>query len=254
LVCFRCFFGRRGGRRFSDSERQDLLDLAAWWRRRVAPSDAAQLEEITRKLRPRPILIVLPWLAAGFVAVLIIILMSQGDSPNRLWELIFKHSSLSPGVWDGDHWLPVMPLEQQFFGVWMSCLCLGYLIQWYAVRSHAAVVHSLVDWTNKVGRENSFMRIKNDACRVGLNPLWIFLGIEFCANNIWWAIPMVFAGAMQRRYSMRSSPALRVALANQTRDAFAIVQNTGDHFCAADHCGARLPAPARFCPRCGTAV
>ena len=50
---------------FLDSERQDFLDLIAWWRWRVMPDDAAQLDKIARGFRPRPILMVLPLACGG---------------------------------------------------------------------------------------------------------------------------------------------------------------------------------------------
>jgi hypothetical protein len=229
---------------FLDAERPDLQDLIAWWRRRASPADAAQLDKLSRRLRPRPFLMVLPWLAVGFNVVLMAMLFTQGDPINRLWDLTFKQARPSNNL----------PLEKQLYSAWIGTLCLAYFCQWYAVRSHAVAVHSLVQWTNKLGRENQFVRVKINVLSVGLHFVWIVFGIAMSANHVWWSIPMIFAGAMQQRYTSRSSPAIRVALASQARDAFAIVQSEGDRFCAASHCGARLPAPARFCSRCGTAV
>ena len=260
---------------FVESERHDLLDLAMWWRRRVSPADAAQLDRITRKLRPRPILMVLPWLAAGFNVVLMIALLARGDDLNRLWELTFKHASTSPvyinhflqiegrGSWrisddpmQGMNWVPATsPIEENLYTVWIATLCVGYGIHMFAVRSHARAVRSLVRWTNRIGSDNQFLRVRNDAMKPGIHPLWILLGFIMVVHHVWWAIPMVFAGALQRRYCMQSSPAIRIALAGQARDAFAVVQTGGgERFCPSGHCGARLPSPAKFCPRCGTAV
>jgi hypothetical protein len=240
---------------FLDAERPDLQDLIAWWRRRAPPANAAQLDKFSRRLRPRPFLMVLPWLAVGFNVVLMAILYTQNDQPNRLWELTFQHAHAQDKlVWDTDHWSPTVPLEKQLYSAWIVTLCLAYFCQWYAVRSHAVTVHAIAQWTNEIGRDNQFVRVSNDVLKIGLNPLWIIFAIALCGNHAWWAIPMVFAGAMQRRYTMQSSPAIRVALANQARDSFTIVQSGGDRFCSASHCGARLPTPARFCPRCGTAA
>jgi hypothetical protein len=265
---------------FLDSERQDLLDLAAWWRSRVDGADAAKLDKITARFRPRPILMVLPWLAVGFNVVLMATLFTKGDSLNRLWELTVEHATVStsdeqqastldlergysPG-WErrnydrslASHWqYPAhSPLESHLYTVWLTTLCLAYFCQWWAVRSHASAVHSLVRWTNKLARENRFVRIKDDSKKIGLSFLWMVLAVAACSHDAWWSIPMVFAGAFQRRYSMQSSPALRVALAGQARDGSAMAPGRGDRFCNVGHCGARLPAPARFCPRCGTSV
>jgi hypothetical protein len=262
---------------FLESERQDLLDLTAWWRRRVAPADAAQLDNLARRFKPRPMLMVLPWLLVGFNVVLLGSLLLQGDSLNRLFELTFKHIpySHSSAFVTGPNWhnppadswaqgnsvrfdrsapdADPFPLENRLYSGWMISLCIGYFFHWYAVRSHTATVRSLVQWTNRIGRENRFVRVRNQAHRLGMDPLWVVLAVILASHGAWWGIPMTLAGAMQRRYLSKSSPEIRQALAEQARDAFSIVQSTGDRFCAAGHCGARLPAPAKFCPRCGTA-
>ena len=50
---------------FVQSERRDLLDLANWWRRRVTGKYASDLDQIVGRFKRRPMLMVLPWLAAG---------------------------------------------------------------------------------------------------------------------------------------------------------------------------------------------
>ena len=52
-----------------DRDRPYYRDLAVWWQRRVAPVDAKQLDAVLNDLRPRPILMVLPWLAVAFAAL-----------------------------------------------------------------------------------------------------------------------------------------------------------------------------------------
>lgn len=263
---------------FLDAERHDLLDLSAWWRSRVDATDAAKLDKITRRFRPRPILMVLPWLAVGFNVVFMAKLITNGDSFSQLWELTIGHT-VQPtkifyyggqqisarGSWETTYpdrsgfpelnWVPDnSKFESHLYGAWITTLCLAYFCQWYAVRSHAMAVHSLVKWTNKLARDNRLARIKDDSKKIGLSLFWIVLAVGLCSHDAWWSIPMVFAGAFQRRYSMQSSPALRVALAGQARDGLVMVPGVGNRFCVVGHCGARLPAPARFCPRCGTGV
>jgi hypothetical protein len=238
-----------------DRERLDFRDLIGWWRRRVAPADAAELDRISLRLRPKPIFTVLCWVIVGSNLALMGILLTQGDNLQRLWELTFKHAQPSGQLEFADgQWRLALPMETLLYRFWVISLSVGYFIQWYAARTHVVAVDSLVQWTNKLARENKYQRIKSDVLKIGLTPLWIVLGIALCVMHGWWAIPMVFAGAMQRRYALKSSPAIRIALASQARDAYAIVQSSGDRFCSAEHCAARLPAPARFCPRCGTAV
>ncbi len=261
---------------YLESERADLLDLASWWRRRVEGKPAAELDRIVRGLRRRPMLMVLPWLAVGFNAFAIGSLLTQDRSPRQIWALTVGNQSPTEArtvhvpfertTWRGEHFIdsepivvgqrdwPINPLEENLHRIWLIGLFLGYLVHLYAVRSHTMTVRSLVQWTNKLGREHNFTRIKNEAARPGLNALWILLALALCYQGIWWSIPLVLAGSLQKRYITQTSPAIRIALAGQARDGFGKVQTHGDHFCMAGHCGARLPAAARFCPRCGKAV
>jgi hypothetical protein len=225
---------------FLDEERHDLLELIQWWRRRVDPTDAARLDKIARKLRPRPMLIVLPWLAVSFNIILMAMRLAQGDTLQTLWNITFKHARY-------------LPDRTPVYAVWILTLSIAYGLHWFAVVSHTSAVRRLMHWTNRLARDNHFVRIQISALAAGIGPGWIIVAILLCFAHAWWAIPMALAGGLQRRYCMQSSPVIRIALARQARDAFAIVQSGGDHFCFAGHCGTRLPAQAKFCPRCGTA-
>ncbi len=262
---------------FLQGERRDLLGLISGWRRRVDARHAGELDKIVGRLRPRPMLMVLPWLAAGFNAFVIGALLLQGDSPRRIFQLTVQHDQLtqtrSLAHWHGTDYYPgrnasvsaaptwvdtsvpaVLPLEKHLFPIWMFGLGLGYLFHWYAVRSHAVTVNTFVKWTNKLAREKGFAPVRAEVLRVGLNPLWIIVGLFLIVPQVWWAIPLIFAGSMQNRYMTRSSPALRIALAEQARQGFPLVHDGFGRFCHAETCGARIPEQARFCPRCGAAV
>jgi hypothetical protein len=261
---------------YLDSERADLLDLASYWRRRVEGKPAVQLDKIVRGLRRRPMLMVLPWLAVAFNAFAMGSLLLQDRSPRQIWELTVRHETPTEArtvqvpfartTWRGEHFIetepvvlgqhewPINALEVNLHSIWIVGLFLGYLCHFYAVRSHTMTVRSLVGWTNKLGKEHGFTRIKNDVGRPALNAVWVLMAIALCCQGIWWSIPLVVAGALQKRYIEQSSPAIRIALAGQARDGLDKVQGHGDHFCMTEHCGARLPAAAKFCPRCGTAV
>ena len=236
---------------FVDTERHDLVDLAGWWRRRVDAAEARKLDKIVSRLRPRPFLMVLPWLAVAFNFVLMVTLLLMGDDLGRLWDLTFAHRLRSDVLFNDS---PLHYFESHLYRAWIATLCVAYGCQWYAVRSHVVAVNALVQWTNKLARENRFAQIETDPLKIGMHPLWLVVGIGMAVNQIWWAIPMIFTGAMQRCYSTRTSQTVRVSLAAQARSGFAVVQSRRDRFCSAGHCGARLPKPAKFCPRCGTAV
>ncbi len=236
---------------FTEGERHDLIDLAGWWRRRVDADDAAKLDKIVKRLHPRPILMVLPWLAVSFNVVFMIGLMAMGDDIARLFDLTFDHRHRVfgfPGL------SPLADMESHLYTAWVITLGVAYACQWFAVRSHVATVGRLVQWTNRLARENRFVQVKAEVLQAGMNPLWILMAVGLSIDKAWWAIPMVLAGAAQRAYTRKSSPAVRIALASQARNGFAVGQSRRERFCPTGHCGARLPSPARFCPRCGTAV
>ena len=235
-----------------DRDRPYYRDLAVWWQRRVAPVDAKQLDAVLNDLRPRPILMVLPWLAAAFAALAV-----GGYAAN--YDPVWRHLI---EVTFGRHQPPFhfrplpLPGGDRTHLVWEWALGFAYACQWYAVRSHGRAVGQLVHWTNKVARDNGLGRVRNEAARLGLGPIWVVAAVGLCYAHAWWAIPMAVAGAAQRRYAMAGTPRLQQALATQASQALAISGGDGrpDRFCPTSHCGQRLPAPAQFCPRCGTAT
>ena len=53
-----------------DVDRAGLLNLIARWRSRIDPNDGRQLDRLARRLRPRPMLMLLPWWIAVFNALM----------------------------------------------------------------------------------------------------------------------------------------------------------------------------------------
>jgi hypothetical protein len=251
---------------YVDVERADLLDLISRWRSRVAPSDARKLDRIARQFRPRPMLMVLPWLVSGFAGVLMIALLCQGDSLRDISQLTFGHNErvrLAEYWTAGDrdandiavagfnidhfHW----QLRKHLYQVWLGGFIFAYCLHWYSVRSHASAVDSLVNWTNRLASTNGLPTVQNDSRNTGLKFFWIILAIGLCASGAWWGIPMVLAGAMQRRYCRYSSIRVRTALGCQLRDGFVLAgpQSAVSRFCSGQHCGVRLPAAMWFACR-----
>ena len=113
----------------------------------------------------------------------------------------------------------------------------------------------LATWTNRRAKGGTVRQVRNDTGRLALGPVWVVAGVLLCWFNAWWGIPLVLAGATQRRYLLAASPRLQRALSAQAHDAVTLAASglPGARFCPTPHCGNRLPAAARFCPRCGTA-
>ena len=240
-----------------DRERGFYRELAGWWRRRADPTDAKQLDEVLAVLRPRPMLVVLPWLAAAFVAAMLAVgvYLDGADSlrnvtflGHRRWDRLLLFDSQSP-------------MAEHLHQFWLCGLTVAYAIQFYAVRSHSRAVSELTRWANRMGRANGLPKVKNEAGRMGLSPLWWVAGAAVWYYGGWWAIPMVLAGAAQRRYADVASPRLQLALGEQAARVVSLTGGLDDavgpavsRFCPSPTCGLRLPAAARFCSRCGTAA
>lgn len=233
--------------RLLDRERHDYVDLTNWWRRRVATADAQQLDQVLNTLRPRPLLVVLPWLAVGFVAAV----LGVGcylDGPQRVWQTTYGfHYTLGGWPVHGSFW-------DHLRTAWLWGLGAAYGVQYYAVRSHGRAVGDLVRWTNRVARDNNYRKVRNEAGRTGLGPIWVIAAVGFCVAHAWWAIPMAVAGAAQRRYADVATGRLRQSLRAQAGDATATGEHAPARVCPANGCGALLPSSARYCSRCGTAA
>ena len=236
--------------RLLDRERHDYLDLTNWWRRRVATADAQQLDQVLNTLRPRPLLVVLPWLAVGFVAAVLGVGLYT-DGPERVWATTYGfHHTLGGWPVAGSFW-------DHLRTAWLWGLGAAYACQFYAVRSHARAVGDLVRWTNRVARDNNYRKVRNEAARTGLGPVWVLAAVGFGFAHAWWAIPMVIAGAAQRRYADVATGRLRRSLRAQAGDAVVAADGASHaptRVCPANGCGALLPSAARYCSRCGTAA
>jgi hypothetical protein len=231
---------------FLQRERGYYREMTAWWQRRATPADAGQLNPVLAELRPRPVMIMLPWLAVLFILLTLVFTVPFNllDVP-RLADATIGYGLLS---YHGSH------AARQFHQVWAWSLFFAYSCQWYAVRSHGRALGVLVRWTNQRATAIGARGVPNEAARLGLGPMWIVVGTVLCFTGSWWAIPMVLAGAAQRRYAELGTARLTAALGAQASDVVAAGGGDGQstRFCPAPGCGARLPAPARFCGRCGT--
>ncbi len=257
-----------------DAESVDLLELIARWRSRAEPKEAKKLDRLSRRFRPRPMLMVLPWLVVAFNVIVMGSLVYQGDQISRIKDLTFGHRSSTRYERDeryirdqrytrddGNNQYdrlardPASGLESRLYPVWVWGLLAGYVIHWHAVRSHAGNVRAVVKWTNRVATANRLATIRDADLHLGPGVFWILLAVLLCGFNAWWGIPMALAGAMQQGFTRVASPRVRSALAGQLRDGFAVTSSaTSSRFCSGVHCGARLPSVANFCPRCGSAA
>jgi hypothetical protein len=220
--------------RFSSAERQELTQLAIWWRQRVSPMQVNRIDAAVRQLRWGSSLTIVPLIVLAAVGSSIVWLLFQGFSVEQVLEMTY-HDRWMFFWWNGSR----VSLEPRAF--WMTALLLGYACQWMAVRSHTMAVDSLAAAIGGASLPT--------VTRSGLNVLWIAALIVFCGMRAWWGIPLVLAGAMQRRYVQVNGPRMRTALAEQARQIASPMR-----ICRTYRCSTHLAAGANFCPRCGTAV
>jgi hypothetical protein len=145
------------------------------------------------------------------------------------------------------------------FAAWNIGLGLAYGLHWLQIRLHERDLAQLVGVYNRLARREGADAIAVPRARTGIDGWWIVVAVILVLIGGWWAIPLVLAGAAQRRYINRTSTALRADLAGgiramleQRRPAVAL-SNYMIHAARCDRpvCRAMLPAGARFCPRCG---
>jgi hypothetical protein len=132
---------------------------------------------------------------------------------------------------------------------------MAYLCHWAQVRLHRADVYGMVRRFNSLTRDQAIRAVR--VRRFGsFNPLLIVAALAFLHFDAWWGIPMLLAGAADRRYTISTSPAIRAQLAERVGEmqrGFASTARWIDR-CGISRCQAMLPPQATFCPRCGTRV
>ncbi len=203
--------------------------------KRASPAQAREIDTAIRQLRWGSSLTLVPLIIVAAVGSLIGWLLFQGFTIEQIVDMTYR-----------DHWIffwwngSRISLEPRAF--WVTALLLGYACQWMAVRSHTMTVDSLAV---AIGGPAS-----PRVTRSGLNPFWIIAAIAFCGIRAWWGIPLVLAGAMQRRYVRVNGPKIQAAFAAQVHSSTSGLTK----ICRTYRCGAHLAPAANFCPRCGMAA
>jgi hypothetical protein len=235
-----------------DRDASYFRELAAWWRGRVSENEGDRLNQIVRSLPPRPMLIVLPWLAGMFVSAVIgFAIFTSIDHSTWIRNLILLtyrgHADTRLSLNGNPYFL---------HQAWMWGLFVGNVLLMHMVHSHVRAVSSLVDWINQRARSAGLPEMTNHATRRGFRPFWIVLALIGICTQLWWLIPLAMAGSLQQQYTRVSMSRLRLGLAQQVRSyngrAMPIPQAEIHPFCRNQHCGAKLAAVANFCPQCGS--
>lgn len=246
------WFWPRRWNALAETERLDMLALAAWWRHRAGLDNDDDLDSAVRRLGSQPIFMIVSLLILAFVVAIMGLLFVEGWSFGQIRELTYGYRPyvLRP------FWRPLNAEAVYLHQVWMSGLFIAYGCQWVAVRSRTFAMQALVVSINRIAGACGARAVSPPAVSSGLRPLWVGVAIVFCLMHAWWGIPLALAGAMQRRYMLVTSPRVRAALADQLRGIISpsAEESSTARFCRGERCRAWLSADAKFCPRCGLAV
>ncbi len=247
--------------RFRDragEEARQLNAVTEWVRSRGrAPAAIGPLRAAADDLRYRPLLWLLPLLMALFViGVYVLDFNSSGYSWDRVLDTTYRRGHIAfARYWFHQPWSR-WPVEQRMHLLWCAALSAGYLCHFAQVRSHNADVARFITRFNGVTAAHSLRPIPQPRIDGLINPIAIVSAIAFVHYGAWWGIPMLLAGAAEKRYTYSTSRITRSTLARRMRQmevnrgpgALAIAR------CEIARCQAPLPPRARFCPRCGTRV
>jgi hypothetical protein len=231
---------------FAEYERRQMISLATFWRRRATPMQAQALDASISQIGPQSIYTIVPILILVFMGMMASIMAVSFFHDGRIADDFILRGDFV-GLHRYQWWTPE-PVETNLHIIWIASLLIGYICHWAAVRSHALAVESLAMQIKGIAGSQgggSFVAVSS-----GLNPLWIVAAVVLCSMHAWWGIPLVLAGAMQRKYMRSTSPRIRRALAEQLMDR---PMGQGS-FCGTAGCGAAKREGAKFCPRCGANV
>ena len=92
-----------------------------------------------------------------------------------------------------------------------------------------------------------------------MHPLWIMGAVALLAMGAAWGVPLMLAGAVQRRYISRTSARVRAEAADRVRTILLLRRPVmrvppfarPTILCRTPNCRAAIPMLASFCARCG---
>jgi len=240
-------------RRFGDLARGESVQwehLVEWLRLRSGHPEAGALEDWIPRIERRSAFFWTP-LLLGMLVIAMFMLSGQFSwmallgSTYRFGKIPLQGMSAATA--------------RQLFTIWTIGLGAGYLIHWLNLVLHVRGTERLVERINRLAEHEGLERVPAPSAGWGLRPMWLAAGIGLAVCGAGWGLPMMLAGALQRRYVLVGGRRLRGVAAERLRSML-----------ARRHPGMALPAPvmlrrrcenpicraavsmgANFCPRCG---
>jgi hypothetical protein len=230
-------------------EKQQLWHLAEWLRVRRGGDESLALHDALRKHRTSFFLSLVKFLG---IAAFVVVAMAELNGRFQLRGLIDQtYRANWVRYWD----------RYEVWMAWVAGLSIAYGAHWLQVILHERRLEKFAERFNKVAVREGVAPIADPPFDLGLNGGWIIAGALLAwLGGALWAIPMVLACAVQRRYINRTATRTRGELLDRARSMIAqqrpavAVPNYVIHGrrCDNPRCLAPIKAGARFCSRCGT--
>jgi hypothetical protein len=224
-------------------QQQQFWHLAEWMRLNSGDADAIELQKASEKIRFNTPLGFLTWLF--LLIALAAVAMYFTIRPFGLREL-FRFA----------YHIPMIP-EAIIFNL---ALCAAAICNISHLAWHQQNIARYLRWFNQLSARQNLHEVQLP--RLGVRPLWIAGGITLAACGGLWALPIMLACGMHRRYTRFASLQVRTEIVQRLRTMLMqqqppIRRVPGYAFvrpCIRPNCRAIMPAIASFCPRCGTKV
>ncbi len=234
-------------------EQQRLWHLAEWMRLRGRQEEAAGLVELAERMEYRAGLRVVSLMAVwGVAGMLLGFVWRWHPTLQQMLGMTYRYGADSAvwGMWE---------TTKITAGMWTVGLTVAYACHWAQVRLHARDVRQFVERFNRLAQAEGVTPVDVPGTGLGLRPLWLAGAVGMLVMGAAWGVPMMLAGAVQRRYVVRASPRARIEMAQRvhamlTRHRPAISVTTPASLqvtCGEEKCQAVLPDGAAYCPRCG---
>lgn len=241
-----------------DDERAQFAHLAEWMRLRSGHPQAGQLVDAAERIQSNFVLLYAPMFIGAFVATLLIAYVGPTKIPYR--QLLDSTFQFGRHITDGDSQLE-QGKTNELFTFWSAGLSIGYALHWLQLLIHASHVRQAVRAFNGLAIAEGLPPVREPR-GVGLRPVWLAAALVMMTANAVWAIPMMLAGGMQRRYASVTGPAVRQAVADRLRELLLIRRPlmrvptpvSLPRTCPNPMCRGPMSRVANFCSRCGKHV
>ena len=254
---------RKRFRQYITLEQQQLWHLADWLRLNSKSPQAAILKDQAETMRPHFDLQLLSSLCLGFLAI---IFFTQLQGYHRfMWDAVLDCTYLYPmhRLHNAILFHRVGPtLAFKLYNTWILALSGAYVCHWLQVQLHARELRKFIARFNVIAVAEGLSPMPAIMPGWGLRPIWLVGAAILIATGSFWGLPMMLAGAAQRRMVRYASTGNRAAMAHQLR-AMMLARRPVEtvpmpvylrSVCENPACRAPVQSTARFCSRCGARI